>query len=80
MPELTDVFHDKRVLITGGLGFIGSNLARDLVRLGARVTRRTKVFAPGWCFRETACGEGEAPAEPQALCDARLGRSLALPG
>lgn len=23
--------------------------------------------------------EGEAPAEPQAICDARFGRSLALP-
>jgi UDP-glucose 4-epimerase len=31
-------YRNKRVLITGGLGFIGSNLARALVRLGARVT------------------------------------------
>jgi dTDP-glucose 4,6-dehydratase/UDP-glucose 4-epimerase len=31
-------FADAPVLITGGLGFIGSNLARRLVALGARVT------------------------------------------
>ncbi|MFH1799360.1 MAG: NAD-dependent epimerase/dehydratase family protein [Candidatus Omnitrophota bacterium] len=31
-------FTDQKVLITGGLGFIGSHLARRLVGLGARVT------------------------------------------
>jgi dTDP-glucose 4,6-dehydratase/UDP-glucose 4-epimerase len=33
-----DNFREARVLITGGLGFIGSNLARRLVGLGAKLT------------------------------------------
>lgn len=36
--NLRKVYDGRRVLITGGLGFIGSTLARQLVALGARVT------------------------------------------
>jgi UDP-glucose 4-epimerase len=37
MPSPSDFFRGRSALITGGLGFIGSNLARRLVACGAKV-------------------------------------------
>jgi UDP-glucose 4-epimerase len=38
MGDYRDDFRNRRVLITGGLGFIGSNLAFKLVQYGANIT------------------------------------------
>jgi len=38
VSDSRDYYRGRRVLVTGGLGFIGSNLCRTLADLGARVT------------------------------------------
>src|SRR5256885_1972778 len=38
MPFDDELFSGANVLVTGGLGFIGSSLTRQLVTLGAKVT------------------------------------------
>ena len=36
-PEVAESYRGLRVMVTGGLGFIGSNLVRQLVNIGAQV-------------------------------------------
>jgi UDP-glucose 4-epimerase len=46
-PDLAEAFNGKRVLVVGGLGFIGSNLADELVEAGARV-HLVDALLPGY--------------------------------
>lgn len=57
--QLTRAYRGRRALITGGLGFIGSTLARRLVALGARVTVVDSLIPEyGGNFRNMAGLEG----------------------
>jgi UDP-glucose 4-epimerase len=51
MHELKEYFKNKRILITGGLGFIGSNLALRLHDLGAKIVIVDALIPEhGGCF------------------------------
>ncbi|VVB95986.1 GDP-L-fucose synthase [uncultured archaeon] len=45
--NLDKTYRGKKVLITGGLGFIGSNLAHELVKLGSDVTILDSLYPKG---------------------------------
>ncbi|HYC70112.1 MAG TPA: NAD-dependent epimerase/dehydratase family protein [Opitutaceae bacterium] len=53
-------YRGRRVLITGGLGFIGSNLSRALVALGARVTLLDNLLPNYGGNRRNIAGLGRA--------------------
>ena len=50
MPSFTG----KRVLITGGCGFLGSNLARRLINDGAKVSIKGKLAEVSYCMQGNA--------------------------
>src|SRR6185503_776590 len=73
-------FKDTRVLVTGGLGFLGSNLARRLVELGARVTLIYNLQPNQGGLRQNIAGlEGRLAVEIGDLRDQALLERL-LPG
>jgi UDP-glucose 4-epimerase len=62
-------FKDARVLITGGLGFVGSNVARRLVALGTRVTLADSLIPLyGGNFQNIADIAGQVTVN---VCDVR---------
>jgi UDP-glucose 4-epimerase len=67
--ELRSTYAGAPVLVTGGLGFIGSNLARRLVELGARVTLVDSLIPSyGGCLHNL---EGFRDQVQVNVCDVR---------
>ena len=60
-----NAYRDRAVLVVGGFGFIGVNLTRELVRLGARVTVVTPSLDR---HRIAAADDARRRARTQATC------------
>lgn len=74
-PRVAAVYAGRRILVTGGGGFIGSALARTLAALGASVTAMDKDEAA--LLRLQAAGRGSSgPAPSLALADCRIAARL----
>lgn len=78
-PELADHFRSRRVMITGGLGFIGSTLARELVAMGSRVLIVDSLVPTHGGRLEHADGLGDARVNISDVRDPHSLRHL-LPG
>src|SRR4051812_47043691 len=75
-PMLTEPFAERRCLVTGGLGFIGSNLALALARHDAHVTVIDARVPRHGANPANLVPDGPDRAEPEpriAVIDADLG-------
>ena len=64
----------KKVLLTGGTGFIGANLARHLVRREHEVVCLTRKSSPGLCLEGLPITTSQAPlSDVDALVEAMEG-------
>jgi len=63
--SLQRAYAGKRVLITGGLGFIGSTLAIALIRLGAEVTVIDSLIPEYGGNLQNLAGYADLSAEPR---------------
>ncbi|MBF0588297.1 MAG: NAD-dependent epimerase/dehydratase family protein, partial [Magnetococcales bacterium] len=64
---------DKRILVTGGLGYLGGRLSQHLAQTGAKIriaTRRTLDLFPHWADHfEMVTYDGTSDEDLDRLCE-----------
>lgn len=78
LPNFADTFRGSHVLITGGMGFIGSNLALQLMEMGAQLTLVDNLLPGAGCNEHNIRALGNKASIIRGdLCDpAVLGECL----
>ena len=77
--DVAEAYRGRRVLVTGGLGFIGSNLAHKLVELGAEVVlvvtvTTSSTWAAMWAKQRSPGRPTAMPSAIVAYDSSRTGR------